>query len=134
MACDRAVIGRRDKKCHYVIRDPELEAVGRLNIISKRHFWIFKDGNIVFIEDRSNNGTFLNGSKIGQNKKLPLVNDAVLALAEPSNKVLMLKGISNVGNEHGQVLMSVLMGVRGYTEPRAHGKQARKAVYEKYIC
>lgn len=40
----------------------------------------------MFVQDLSNNGTFVDGNKIGRNKKLPLVNNAVLALSEHRNK------------------------------------------------
>lgn len=40
----------------------------------------------VFVEDYSNNGTFVDGILIGKDKKLPLVNNAVLSLAEQRNK------------------------------------------------
>lgn len=44
-----------------------------------------EDGE-VFVEDYSNNGTFVDGILIGKDKKLPLVNNAVLSLAEQRNK------------------------------------------------
>lgn len=40
----------------------------------------------MFVEDYSNNGTFVDGVLVGKNHKLPLVNNAVVALAEPRNK------------------------------------------------
>lgn len=38
------------------------------------------------MEDLSNNGTFVDGLLVGKNKKLPLVNNAVLSLAEQRNR------------------------------------------------
>lgn len=40
----------------------------------------------MFVEDYSNNGTFVDGILIGKDRKLPLVNNAVLALSEQRNK------------------------------------------------
>ncbi|XP_054628569.1 coiled-coil domain-containing protein 180-like [Dunckerocampus dactyliophorus] len=48
-----------------------------------------QEGSEAFIHDLSNNGTFVDGIKIGRNKKLPLVNNAVLALSEQRNKVFV---------------------------------------------
>lgn len=45
-----------------------------------------QEGSEVFVEDYSNNGTFVDGVKVGQNKKLPLTNNAVLSLAEQRNR------------------------------------------------
>ena len=47
---------------------------------------VSQEDSEVFVEDYSNNGTFVDGNLIGKNKKLPLVNNAVLALAEQRNK------------------------------------------------
>lgn len=40
----------------------------------------------MFVVDYSNNGTFIDGIKIGKDKKLPLVNNAVIALSERRNR------------------------------------------------
>ncbi|XP_077457018.1 serine/threonine-protein kinase Chk2 isoform X2 [Stigmatopora argus] len=79
----------RDSKCDYVLDDPDRKGSLRFRIYSKQHFRVYKEGDQVFVEDLSNNGTFVDGDKIGRNKKLPLVNNAVLALAEPRNKVFV---------------------------------------------
>lgn len=47
---------------------------------------VSQEGCAVFVEDYSNNGTFVDGILIGKNRKLPLVNNAVLALSERRNK------------------------------------------------
>ncbi|XP_057687334.1 serine/threonine-protein kinase Chk2 [Corythoichthys intestinalis] len=79
----------RDSKCNYVLDDPDHKGSLRFRIYSKKHFRIYKEGDQVFVEDLSNNGTFVDGDKIGRNKKFPLVNNAVLALAEPRNKAFV---------------------------------------------
>ncbi|XP_056130299.1 serine/threonine-protein kinase Chk2 isoform X2 [Lampris incognitus] len=79
----------RESKCHYVINDPVLIASQRFRTYSKKHFRIFREGTIVFIEDLSNNGTFVDGVLIGQGKKQPLPNNAVIALAEERDRVFM---------------------------------------------
>lgn len=47
---------------------------------------VCQEGSEAFVEDYSNNGTFVDGILVGKNKKLPLVNNAVISLAEPRNK------------------------------------------------
>lgn len=47
---------------------------------------ILQENNIVFIEDTSANGTFVDGVKIGKGKKIPLANNAEIALAEEKHK------------------------------------------------
>lgn len=76
----------RDSKCHYVLDDPDERGSKRFRIYSKKHFRIFREDGEVFIQDFSNNGTFVDGLKIGKDKKLPLVNNAVLALSEVKNR------------------------------------------------
>ncbi|XP_053277509.1 serine/threonine-protein kinase Chk2 [Pleuronectes platessa] len=79
----------RDSKCNYVLDDPEEPGSKKFKIYSKKHFRIYREDSEVFVEDYSNNGTFVDGNLIGKNKKLPLVNNAVLALAELRNKVFV---------------------------------------------
>ncbi|XP_072771407.1 serine/threonine-protein kinase Chk2 [Nerophis lumbriciformis] len=79
----------RDSKCNYVLDDPDHKGSLRYRIYSKKHFRIYREDSEVFIHDLSNNGTFVDGIKVGKNKKLPLVNNAVLALSEQRNKVFV---------------------------------------------
>ncbi|GLD71808.1 serine/threonine-protein kinase Chk2 isoform X2 [Lates japonicus] len=79
----------RDSKCNYVLNDPDDPASKKFRIYSKKHFRIYREGSEVFVEDYSNNGTFVDGILIGKDRKLPLVNNAVLALAEQRNKVFV---------------------------------------------
>ncbi|KAM7390953.1 hypothetical protein PAMP_021679 [Pampus punctatissimus] len=79
----------RDSKCNYVLDDPDQPGSKRFRIYSKKHFRIYREGSEVFVEDYSNNGTFVDGQLIGQNRKLPLVNNAVLALSEQRNRVFV---------------------------------------------
>lgn len=47
---------------------------------------VCQEAGEAFVEDYSNNGTFVDGILVGKNKKLPLVNNAFISLAEPRNK------------------------------------------------
>ncbi|XP_071328417.1 serine/threonine-protein kinase Chk2 isoform X1 [Trachinotus anak] len=79
----------RDSKCNYVLDDPDDRGSKKFRIYSKKHFRIYREDNEVFVEDYSNNGTFVDGILIGKDRKLPLVNNAVLSLAEQRNKVFV---------------------------------------------
>uniref|UniRef100_A0AAQ5XT81 Serine/threonine-protein kinase Chk2 n=1 Tax=Amphiprion ocellaris TaxID=80972 RepID=A0AAQ5XT81_AMPOC len=85
---DQYLFGR-DSKCNYVLDDPDDRGSKKFRIYSKKHFRILREGSEVFVEDYSNNGTFVDGIPIGKNKKLPLVNNAVIALAEQRNRVFV---------------------------------------------
>ncbi|XP_068616802.1 serine/threonine-protein kinase Chk2 [Brachionichthys hirsutus] len=85
---DQYLFGR-DSKCNYVLDDPNERGSDKFRIYSKKHFRIYRDGEEVFVEDYSNNGTFIDGVLIGKDKKLPLVNNAVLALSEQRNRVFV---------------------------------------------
>ncbi|XP_072243212.1 serine/threonine-protein kinase Chk2 [Leuresthes tenuis] len=85
---DQYLFGR-DSRCDYVLDDPEERGSTRFRIYSKKHFRIYKEGSEVFVEDYSNNGTFVDGVLVGKDKKLPLINNAVLSLAEQRNKVFV---------------------------------------------
>ena len=56
---------------------------------SSTHFKIIRDKvqNYVYIEDLSSNGTYVNGEKVGKNKRCVLENNAEIALASKSNRV-----------------------------------------------
>ncbi|XP_022622259.1 serine/threonine-protein kinase Chk2 isoform X1 [Seriola dumerili] len=85
---DQYLFGR-DSKCQYVLDDPDDRGSKKFRIYSKKHFRIYREDSEVFVEDYSNNGTFVDGILIGKDRKLPLVNNAVLSLAEQRNKVFV---------------------------------------------
>ncbi|KAK2838231.1 hypothetical protein Q5P01_015443 [Channa striata] len=85
---DQYLFGR-DSKCDYVLGDPNDRASKKFLIYSKKHFRIYREDSEVFVEDYSNNGTFVDGVLVGKNRKVPLVNNAVIALAEQRNKVFV---------------------------------------------
>ncbi|KAJ8286038.1 hypothetical protein GJAV_G00033840 [Gymnothorax javanicus] len=94
----------RDKGCQYCFDEPVLKGTEMYTTFSKRHFRIFREDNIVYIEDRSGNGTFVDGARIGKDRRLPLANNAELALSQPRNKVfvfidLMVDEQSNLPKE-----------------------------------
>ncbi|KAG7480899.1 hypothetical protein MATL_G00061150 [Megalops atlanticus] len=94
----------RDRRCHYCFNDPILKASEKFTTYSKKHFRIFREQDIVYIEDTSGNGTFVDGKPVGKGKRLPLANNAELALTQPHHKVfvfidLMVAEQSNLPRE-----------------------------------
>ncbi|XP_013888950.1 serine/threonine-protein kinase Chk2 [Austrofundulus limnaeus] len=85
---DQYLFGR-DSGCQYVLDDPHEKGSKKFRIYSKKHFRIYREGSEVFVKDYSNNGTFVDGVRVGLNKMLPLTNNAVLSLSEPRNKVFV---------------------------------------------
>jgi serine/threonine-protein kinase Chk2 len=56
---------------------------------SSTHFKIIRDTikNYVYLQDLSSNGTYVNGEKIGKNKRRVLDNNAEIALASKTHRV-----------------------------------------------
>ncbi|XP_072271565.1 serine/threonine-protein kinase Chk2 isoform X2 [Pyxicephalus adspersus] len=84
----------RDKHCDYTFDRPIINQMERYKTYSKKHFRIFREAVsglsiVAYIEDLSGNGTFLNKQLIGRGNKMPLTNNAEIALSLPSNKVFV---------------------------------------------
>ncbi|CAF0965840.1 unnamed protein product [Rotaria magnacalcarata] len=79
----------RGKKCSIIIDSKEVQATKLFATYSSVHFKISRDTvkNYVYIQDLSSNGTFVNGDKIGKNKRRVLDNNAEIALASKTNRV-----------------------------------------------
>jgi serine/threonine-protein kinase Chk2 len=79
----------RGKKCSIVLDSKEIQASRYHPAYSSTHFKIVRDlvKNIVYIQDLSSNGTYVNGDKIGKNKRHVLNNNAEIALASKANRV-----------------------------------------------
>ncbi|XP_055462129.1 serine/threonine-protein kinase Chk2 isoform X2 [Psammomys obesus] len=81
----------RDKSCEYCFDGPLLRRTDKYRTYSKKHFRIFretgpKNSYIVYIEDHSGNGTFVNTELIGKGKCRPLSNNSEIALSLCRNK------------------------------------------------
>ncbi|XP_043258225.1 serine/threonine-protein kinase Chk2-like isoform X1 [Colletes gigas] len=79
----------RSEKCDICITENELKPKW-LSVMSKQHFRItreFINSNIndaiIYLEDLSQNGTFINKVKIGRGKKVVLESNDVISLAQP---------------------------------------------------
>lgn len=79
----------RSQNCDICITNNELKPKW-LSVMSKIHFKIsreFIDDNtndaIVYLEDLSQNGTFVNGKKVGRGNKVILESNDKIALAQP---------------------------------------------------
>ncbi|XP_060048900.1 serine/threonine-protein kinase Chk2 isoform X1 [Erinaceus europaeus] len=84
----------RDRSCEYCFNEPLLKKTDKYRTYSKKHFRIFretgpKNSSIAYIEDQSGNGTFVNKVLVGKGKRLPLHNNAEIALSMWSNKAFV---------------------------------------------
>jgi serine/threonine-protein kinase Chk2 len=79
----------RGKKCSISLVSKEIQASRYYAAYSSIHFKIIRDTvkNYVYIQDLSSNGTFVNGEKIGKNKRRVLDNNAEIALASKTNRI-----------------------------------------------
>ncbi|CAF3801968.1 unnamed protein product [Rotaria sordida] len=79
----------RGKKCSIVLESKEIQASKYYLTYSSTHFKIIRDTikNYVYIQDLSSNGTYVNGEKIGKNKRHILNNNAEIALASKTHRV-----------------------------------------------
>ncbi|XP_070572935.1 serine/threonine-protein kinase Chk2-like [Ptychodera flava] len=91
----------RDSTSDYCFDNPPMKKNTHFQALSKNHFRLYKDtGDHVIIEDKSSNGTFLNGEKIGKNKKQVLNNNDEIALATKKNKAFVFMDNSDQGQEN----------------------------------
>ncbi|XP_062873947.1 serine/threonine-protein kinase Chk2 isoform X1 [Trichomycterus rosablanca] len=79
----------RDSRCEYCFNDPIVLKTPRYKTYSKRHFKIFRDESVVYLEDLSGNGTWVDDTEVGKGKRFPLNNNSVVALADQKHKVFM---------------------------------------------
>ncbi|XP_077995471.1 serine/threonine-protein kinase Chk2-like [Glandiceps talaboti] len=82
----------RETSCDYCFDTPQVKKnVTFFQALSKNHFRLFRDSSNshTFIEDKSSNGTFLNGEKIGKNKKQVLNNNDEISLVTMKNKAFV---------------------------------------------
>ncbi|UJR09328.1 hypothetical protein I4U23_013571 [Adineta vaga] len=79
----------RGKKCSIMLDSKEIQTSKYYATYSSTHFKIIRDTikDFVYIQDLSSNGTYVNGDKIGKNKKHVLDNNAEIALASKTNRV-----------------------------------------------
>ena len=81
-------LGRGDK-CSVSLASTTFRESKYFLAYSSTHLKIVRDltKNHVYIQDLSSNGTFVNGEKIGKNKKRVLENNAEIALASKAHRV-----------------------------------------------
>ncbi|XP_077163505.1 serine/threonine-protein kinase Chk2 isoform X2 [Paroedura picta] len=84
----------RDPSCEYSFTMLNLAHTELYKQYSKKHFRIFREpgprnSQVAYIEDHSANGTYVNGQRIRKGNKLPLTQNAEIAVALPRNKVFL---------------------------------------------
>jgi serine/threonine-protein kinase CHEK2 len=85
---DQAYSLGRGKTCSIVLSSDELQTSKYFLAYSSTHLKIVRDEtqHLVFIEDLSSNGTYINGDKIGKNKRQILETNDEIALASKTNR------------------------------------------------
>ncbi|CAL8071445.1 unnamed protein product [Calicophoron daubneyi] len=75
----------RGEGCSVMFTPAMFNDPAQFSTFSKQHFKLLqepcKQGSIVFVEDLSSNGTFINGTKIGRGKRHPLSNNDEISLS-----------------------------------------------------
>jgi Protein kinase domain/FHA domain len=66
---------------------PELASSGLVSSVHCRIFKSESDSDVIWIEDLSTNGTFVDGKRVGRNKRMVLPDTAELALTPPVKTV-----------------------------------------------
>jgi len=81
----------RGKKCDISLDTPDVRVSKYFSNYSTTHLKITRDceKNFVYVQDLSSNGTFINGDKIGKNKRHVLNNNDEIALASKANRVFV---------------------------------------------
>lgn len=94
----------RDPLCDICYNGPDISRNPCFQTLSKTHFRIFKEskngGDFFFVEDKSSNGTFVNGEKLGRGKKQVLNNNDEIALSLPKNKAYVFMDTSDSDQSH----------------------------------
>ena len=73
----------------YVIRESDMGGSKWLNAVSKCQCEIVKNSSGVFLRDKSSNGTWVNGNKVGKDKMWPLEHNAEICFAGSNKKVFL---------------------------------------------
>ena len=76
-------VGRSSSNTFPILAD---QAGDRLVSISKTHFLIRRAPDGTILEDKSSNGTFVNGHKIGKGKSRILEHNATISMTHPKQR------------------------------------------------
>ena len=79
----------RGKTCSIKFDSGDIQTTKYYPTYSSVHFKIIRDEmkNYVYLEDLSSNGTYVNGEKVGKNRKQILENNAEIALSSKTHRV-----------------------------------------------
>lgn len=93
----------RGKNCSVPFETDEMKTSKYFPTYSSLHFKIIRDPkqNIVYLQDFSTNGTFVNGEKVGKNNQHVLENNAEIALASKTHRAFVY--IDPKGNEDSAI-------------------------------
>eukprot|EP01114_Cavostelium_apophysatum_P007077 TRINITY_DN1876_c0_g1_i3.p1 TRINITY_DN1876_c0_g1~~TRINITY_DN1876_c0_g1_i3.p1 ORF type:complete len:491 (-),score=180.47 TRINITY_DN1876_c0_g1_i3:220-1692(-) len=79
---DQFLIGRSTEECNLAFDD---------KLISTKHCRIYRESGIIFCEDLSSNGTYINGKKLGKGQQTTLHEGDEISIVVPSAKAAKTK-------------------------------------------
>ena len=107
------VFGRHPRANYQVVEnevfksDPKLKQL--LSNISKKHFVIHRafetegTGYMVLIEDKSSNGTYVNGVLVGKGKSKVLTNTSIISVVNPQSVTFQFIDVNDMLKEHEEL-------------------------------
>ncbi|XP_061418441.1 serine/threonine-protein kinase Chk2-like [Lethenteron reissneri] len=100
LVCEEYLFGRAPS-CSVCFNDPHIRAcLGDLySAYSSKHFRIYR-GQEVFLEDYSSNGTYINGEKVGKNKRHVLTNNAEISIALATHRAFVFSNLERYEESH----------------------------------
>jgi len=79
----------RATSCDYVIKESDMGSMRWLTAVSKCQCEIIKNKLGIFLKDKSSNGTWVNGNKVGKDSMWPLDHNAEICFAGANKKVFV---------------------------------------------
>ncbi|XP_019880788.1 ovarian-specific serine/threonine-protein kinase Lok [Aethina tumida] len=122
----------RDAECDIVLYR-ETFPQNLLQSVSKLHFAISKDGDgPVYITDFSKNGTFVNQTKVGKNRKFILQNNDNISVGNKRLIIYMFKLMDSIDNKYLPASLRKRYEAGAFLGKGAAGEV--RLVYEKTTC
>ena len=79
----------RAKTMDYVIKESDMGNYRWLTAVSKCQCEVLRNKDGIFLKDKSSNGTWVNGNKVGKDKMWPLEHNSVICFAGSAKKVFV---------------------------------------------
>jgi pSer/pThr/pTyr-binding forkhead associated (FHA) protein len=105
----------RSTKCDFTFHEVKHQISQEVYMqISHRHFTIYKDKDIVYLEDHSSNGTYVNGARVGGDKPGKEIKRQVLLQSEDKITVANPSGPSVFDASYIIFNVILFLGKKGF--------------------